>query len=98
MAKVKNKRGIKIFVGVLVAVVVIAGCAAFWVAKHYGYDSVVSNRAMIYVHRQWSAAQLDSALSEVLDAPRSVARVERLLSLLDFDAAEREGLTGWSRV
>lgn len=91
MANVKKKRGIKIFIGVLAAVVVIAGCAAFWVAKHYGYDSVVSNRAMVYVHRQWSAAQLDSALSEVLDGPREVARVERLLPLLDFDAAEREG-------
>ena len=66
-------------------------CTTFWVAKHYVYNSVVGERAMVYVHRQWSAAQLDSALSEVLDAPRSVARVERLLSLLDFDAAEREG-------
>lgn len=91
MAKVKSKRGIKIFVGVLAAVAVVLVCTAFWVAKHYVYNSVVGERAMVYVHRQWSAAQLDSALSEVLDAPRSVARVERLLSLLDFDAAEREG-------
>lgn len=91
MVKVKSKRGIKIFIGVLAAVAVVLVCAAFWVAKHYVYNSVVGERAMVYVHRQWSAAQLDSALSEVLDAPRSVARVERLLSLLDFDAAEREG-------
>ena len=91
MAKVKSKRGIKIFIGVLAAVVVVLVCTTFWVAKHYVYNSVVGERAMVYVHGQWSAAQLDSALSEVLDAPRSVARVERLLSLLDFDAAEREG-------
>lgn len=91
MVKVKSKRGIKIFIGVLAAVAVVLVCAAFWVAKHYVYNSVVGERAMVYVHRQWSTAQLDSALSEVLDAPRSVARVERLLSLLDFDAAEREG-------
>lgn len=75
----------------LVAVVAVVACAALWVAKSYLYDPVVGNRTMVYVYRQWSEAQLDSALCEALGDERSVARVERMLSFCDFDAANREG-------
>ena len=77
--------------GSLAAVVFVVACVALWVAKGYLYDPVVSNRSMVYVHRQWSAAQLDSALYAALGDDRAVARVGRMLSLCGFDAAEREG-------
>ena len=47
---------------------------------------------MVYVHRQWNSAQLDSALLEVLGDKQVVNRVERLLSYFDFDATAREGV------
>lgn len=91
MANVKKKRGIRILLWSLLAVVVVVVCSALWVAKSYLYDSVVGDRSMVYVHRQWSEAQLDSALCEALGDKRSVARVERMLSFYGFDASAREG-------
>lgn len=91
MANVKKTRRIGILLGSLAAVVFVVACVALWVAKGYLYDPVVSNRSMVYVHRQWSAAQLDSALCEALGDEHSVARVERMLSVYEFDAANREG-------
>lgn len=91
MANTKKKRGIRIALWSLLAVVVVVACAALWVAKSYLYDPAVGHRSMVYVHRQWSEAQLDSALCEALGDGRSVARVERLLSFYGFDAASREG-------
>lgn len=75
----------------LTAVAAVIVCAVLWLGKSYGHDAVVHSRAMVYVHRQWSAAQLDSALCETLGDEHSVARVERMLSVYEFDAANREG-------
>lgn len=90
MVNVKKKRRIGIWLGVLTVLVVVAG-AVLWMAHRYVYDTVVSDREMVYVHRQWNSVQLDSALCEVLGDKQVVARVERLLSYFDFDATAREG-------
>lgn len=75
----------------LTAVAAVIVCAVLWLGKSYGYDAVVHTRAMVYVRGSWSAAQLDSALYAALGDDRAVARVERMLSVYEFDAANREG-------
>ena len=91
MANVKKTRGIRIWIVSLTAVAAVIVCAVLWLGKSYGYDAVVHTRAMVYVRGSWSAAQLDSALYAALGDDRAVARVERMLSVYEFDAANREG-------
>lgn len=90
MTNVKKKRKIRIWISSLAAIVVMSG-AVLLMAHRYIYDTVVCDRSMVYVHRQWNSAQLDSALLSVLGDKQVVARVERLLSYFDFDATAREG-------
>ncbi|HIZ26194.1 endolytic transglycosylase MltG [Barnesiella sp. An55] len=91
MANVKKKRRIGIWIGALAIVAVLAVITLF-MTHRYVYDTVVEKQSMVYVHRQWNSAQLDSALLEVLGDKQVVNRVERLLSYFDFDATAREGV------
>ncbi len=86
-----TKKKKRIIIGSIVGVVLLVGIWVGLKVKHYVFDSVVPERALVYIYHKWDEAQLDSALQEAIPK-KSVEKVKRMLSHYDFELANRAGV------